>query len=624
MIVTDEMKILLSINGAASYTTTINEVTNVTKNYRTEIGSLISTLGKLVTVGYIVKIGKQCIETADNIDRLRRVSVVTFGAMAEGIEKWTKAEAANYGLTQQNSRNYLNNYGILAKQLNFTTDQATKMSVEMTKLVGNVSAFYNITEKQAAEKLEGILTGYTKGLRDLGLIMTDTNMDAYLLAKGINASYKELDEQGKAVVRYQYALEKLSVTEGAYQANTGSYANSVKELNIELERVKLEVGQQLIPAAVQGLSAVNGVVKVIGPAIITVAQYVRLYAQAWAQASSTIKSVVAVSTAAIAIFWVWPKVVAMATAAQKLLTTQIVSTGMAIRYTLGVLGIFLGLLALFRMAKSAADIKSTENQIAKLGNSADTSSGAVETLADSLDDLGDSSKGLNTFLASFDEVNKVGGSGSLMSSLVTAQDLANILGAATGIDELQDSLNSLTIPGIGEDTIFSADWWKEKGKMLMGFINTWIDPKEYWDNWKRGFYAIDDFIKEMMPQWHAFFEDLGQKIYDALNPDSAKADKKANKLLGMSSSETFTFTDDNGNRRSVLKYDSSGATSALWNKYGSRAWENGGSRTATATTSNNPIQVNSTIQLDGRTIASVVQEYQNKRTRSSGYSAALS
>ena len=49
MITTDEMRILLSINGAASYTTTINEITNVTNKYEKSVGNLMSTLAKIVS-----------------------------------------------------------------------------------------------------------------------------------------------------------------------------------------------------------------------------------------------------------------------------------------------------------------------------------------------------------------------------------------------------------------------------------------------------------------------------------------------------------------------------------------------------------------------------------------------
>lgn len=606
MITTDEMRILLSINGAASYTTTINEITNVTNKYEKSVGNLISTLAKLVSVGAIVKFGKQCIEAASNLQEVANVVDVTFGQSAQLVNDWAKSNAASFGLSETAAKRYAGTFGTMAKQFNMTAKDAAYMGIELTKLTGDVASFYNITDQAAATKLKAIFTGETEGLKELGVVMTQTQLDAYAMANGWGKTTKEMTEQEKVVLRYQYTMEKLGHAQGDFMRTSDGYANSVRTLKLTMEDLKVEIGNELIPVAASAIGAIGDVLKVVGPGIVSVAQYIRLYAQAWSQTSSTIKSVVVISAAAIGIFVLWPKVVAIATAAQKLLTMQIVSTGMAIRYTLGVLGVFLGLLALFNVAKKASDLKAAED-IANIGDSATASSGAVEALADSMNDLGESTKGLKTFLASFDEVNKVGGGDSLMSNLVTTQDLANILGAATGIEDLQNSINSLTIPDIGEGTIFDADWWKEKGKMLLGFVETWFDPKEFTQNWKNGIQDIDNFIQEMMPKWHSFFTNLGADIYDALHPDAEKDTR-----------ETFTFTDFRGNQREALKYNDDGTLTDAYLNHGSIS----ANSTVTNTTINNTSQssgpIDVTLLLDGRKIASVVTDLQNAKARSSG------
>lgn len=611
MITTDEMRILLSINGASSYTTTINEITNVTKNYDKSVNNLISSLAKLVTGGLIVKFGEQCIESASNLQEVANVVDVTFGASTQKINDWAKQSAASFGLSQTAAKRYIGTYGTMAKQFEFTEKQAAQMGVELTKLSGDVASFYNLDNKAAATKLKAIFTGETESLKELGVVMTQTQLDAYAMANGWNKTTKDMTEQEKVLLRYQYTMEKLSHVQGDFMRTSDGYANSVRTLELNLENLKIEIGNELIPVAAQGIGALGEVIKTVGPAAVSVAQSIRYYAMAWSQASQATKTVVGISAAAIGVFVIWPKVVAIATAAQKLLTTQIVSTGMAIRYTLGVLGVFLGLLALFNVAKQASDLKAAED-ISNIGESAAASSGAVDTLADSMKDLGDSTKGLKTFLASFDEVNKVGGGGSLMSSLVTSQDLENILGAASGIGDLQNSLNSLTVPDIGEGTIFDAEWWKEKGKLMLGFIETWFDPKEFCENWKNGIEDIDSFIQQMMPKWHSFFTNLGADIYDALHPDADKDTR-----------ETFSYTNSKtGKVVEGLKYNDDGSyTKAYLNSVNQAAAAAGNTATNTVTTQNQNIDIS--LMLDGRTIASVVTDLQNKKARSSGNSSLV-
>ena len=604
MITTDEMRILLSINGAASYTTTINEITNVTNKYEKSVGNLMSTLAKIVSVGAIVKLGKDCIETASNLQEVANVVDVTFGKTAGVVNDWAKQSAASFGLSQTAAKRYIGTYGTMAKQFEFTEEQAAQMGVELTKLAGDVASFYNLDNKAAATKLKAIFTGETESLKELGVVMTQTQLDAYAMANGWNKTTKDMTEQEKVLLRYQYTMEKLSHVQGDFMRTSDGYANSVRTLELNLENLKIEIGNELIPVAAQGIGAIADVLKVVGPGIVSVAQSIRLYAQAWAQTSSTIKAVVVISAAAIGVFVLWPKVVAIATAAQRLLTTEIVSTGMAIRYTLGVLGIFLAMLALLDIANTASELGATE-QIENLGKSADVSTGTVDTLADSLDNLGESSKGLETFLASFDEVNKVGGGNSLMSSLVTKDDLANILGAATGISDLQNELNSLTMPDI-TGGIFSAEWWEEKKEMIFGFLDT-IGTHEFVDNWKSGIMDIDSWLAENMPRWHSFFTNLGADIYDALHPDAEKDTR-----------ETFTYISSSGRAVEGLKYNDDGTlTQAYLNQMQNTASSGTSTQqTVTSTTTTQPVDI--TLMLDGRTIASVVSDYQNQRARSSG------
>lgn len=604
MITTDEMRILLSINGAASYTTTINEITNVTNKYEKSVGNLMSTLAKIVSVGAIVKLGKDCIETASNLQEVANVVDVTFGKTAGVVNDWAKQSAASFGLSQTAAKRYIGTYGTMAKQFEFTEEQAAQMGVELTKLSGDVASFYNLDNKVAATKLKSVFTGETESLKELGVVMTQTQLDAFAMANGWNKTTKDMTEQEKVLLRYQYTMDKLSHVQGDFMRTSDGYANSVRTLELNLENLKIEIGNELIPVAAQGIGAIADVLKVVGPGIVSVAQSIRLYAQAWAQTSSTIKAVVVISAAAIGVFVLWPKVVAIATAAQKLLTTEIVSTGMAIRYTLGVLGIFLAMLALLDVANTASELGATE-QIENLGESAALSSGSVDTLADSLDDLGDSSKGLETFLASFDEVNKVGGGNSLMSSLVTKDDLANILGAATGISDLQNELNSLTMPDI-TGGIFSAEWWEQKKEMIFGFLDT-IGTHEFVDNWKSGIMDIDSWLAENMPRWHSFFTNLGADIYDALHPDAEKDTR-----------ETFTYISSSGRAVEGLKYNDDGTlTQAYLNQMQNTASSGTSTQqTVTSTTTTQPVDI--TLMLDGRTIASVVSDYQNQRARSSG------
>ena len=628
-ITTDELRILLRINGAASYKTTINEVTNVTNNYNKSCTNLISTLAKLVSAGMITKFSKQCIEAASNLQEVANVVDVTFGKNANKINEWAKNQAASFGLSETAAKRYAGTYGTMAKQFNMTSDQAATMAIELTKLTGDVASFYNLEDKVAATKLKAIFTGETEGLKELGVVMTETQLSSYAMAKGWGKTTQEMTEQEKVLLRYQYTIEKLGHAQGDFARTSDGYANSTRTLKLELENLKVEIGKEFIPVASMGIQAISKGLQVISPFLISIAQTVKYYAQAWQQASSTTKAFVKISLGAFAIMVVAPKIIAVTTAAVKLLTINITSLGMALKALLGIAGVVFALLAFKDMTESAADAK-LNDQIEDLGSSADISADSVDALADSLDGLGDSTKGLETFLASFDEVNKVGGSSSLMSNLVTTQDLANILGAATGIEDLQNSLNSLEIPDYSEGTIFSKEWWDDKKVFISGYfdyLRSWFKDGQWKKDLNSFAYDFDSWLKNNFPAWQGFFQDLGEAIYDALHPDEKKAHSSGG---GSAKGIRVAQSSGGGSRHAAGGFPNKGSLFLAGETGAELVGNFGGSQTKVVNQSqmggfnSQPvIEFSPIIQIDGHRITSVVVEGINNRTRSSGSSPLI-
>ena len=616
----DEIRILLKVNGAATYTHTINEVTNVTNNYTNSVGNLVSTLAKLVSAGAIVKFGKQCIQAASDLQEVANVVDVTFGKSADLVNNWAKNQAASFGLSETAAKRYVGTYGTMAKQFNMTTQQAAAMGIELTKLTGDVASFYNIDSQAAATKLKSVFTGETESLKELGVVMTETQLNAYAMSKGFNKKVKEMSEQEKVMLRYQFTMEKLAHAQGDFARTSDSYANSTRSLSLELENLKIEVGKELLPVVAMGTQALSRAIQAIAPTLISIAQTIRLYAQAWKNASETTKTFAKVALVAIGVMLVIPNVVRILTKAYKILFVQTVTLTTAMQALAGVIGIILAAAAFSELSKEVDKLRQSE---ANLGDTAEVSTDATEDLADALDGLGDSSKGLETFLASFDEVNKVGGSSSLMSSLVTADDLNNILGASLGIEDLQNQLDGLNQISLGG--IFSKDFWSDLGKGVMGFIDT-FGTDEFWENWKLGaqdvkkaLESFDEWLKQHFPEWQALFDSVGQSLYDMTHNKEGKATTVGSivmdKMLGANekdNSESFTM-----NGVTYAKYGANGQLSSAYENY----IRGNVNKTASVTNNNNTTRTeNINLLIDGQKITSVVVDGINAITRSSGNS----
>lgn len=608
----EELKIILRVNGASTYTHTINEVTNVTNNYKNSIGSLTSMLAKLVSAAAITKFTKECIQAASDLQEVANVTDVTFGQSANVVNEWAKKQAANFGLSETSAKRYIGTYGTMAKQFNFTTEQAAKMGVEMTKLTGDVASFYNMDDKASATKLKSVFTGETESLKELGVVMTEANLNNYALEKGYGKTVKQMSEHEKVLLRYSFVMDKLSHTQGDFQRTSDGWANSVRKLKLNYENLKIEIGNELLPVAGQMLSTVSKGLQVISPIVVNVAHTVRLYSEAWKNASDTTKAFIKIAFGAVAVMLVIPKIVAITSKAVELLTAKALTLTTALQALLGIAGIILAAVAFNELSKQVEQIKATEaaSDLGNLGDTAEIASGAVDDLADSVNDLSESTKGMELFLASFDEVNKVGDGGSLMSGLINTEDLANINGAAAGLGDLNSIMEELngSISDMSKGMIFSPEWWEEKKKFFGGYwdyLKQSIKDGTLIEDFLTTWGEVDAWFQETFPGWYKFWEGLGEKVYDIV--DEAKKtiagwiDTIKNKFQELSDAfensawfkyfsnagsnlydvmhenddnepETFSYTSPVTGKtyNNVLKYNADGSESELYKKYGSR------------------------------------------------------
>ena len=149
----------------------------------------------------------------------------------------------------------------MAKGMGLATDDATNMSLALTGLVGDVSSFYNIEQDLAATKLKGIFTGESEALKDLGVVMTEANLEAYALAKGFNKSMKEMTQAEKVALRYQYVTEQLSLAQGDFARTSDSWANQIRVLKETFNSLSSIIGEFLIKGLTPFVQKLNDILQ---------------------------------------------------------------------------------------------------------------------------------------------------------------------------------------------------------------------------------------------------------------------------------------------------------------------------------------------------------------------------
>lgn len=233
-------------------------------------GSLKGALTKIgnaaaaaFSVKALVDFGKQAIELGSNIAEVQNVVDTAFGDMAYKAEEFASTSIEKFGMSSLSAKKTASTYMAMAKSLGLSSESASDMSISLAGLTGDVASFYNISQEAADTKLKSVFTGETETLKELGVVMTQANLDAFAMAQGFGKTTAQMSQAEKVQLRYAYVTQQLSMAQGDFAKTSGSWANQTRILTERWNEFKSIVGQALINVLTPALQMLNRAVAVM-------------------------------------------------------------------------------------------------------------------------------------------------------------------------------------------------------------------------------------------------------------------------------------------------------------------------------------------------------------------------
>lgn len=181
-------------------------------------------------------------------------SNVVFGANADEIEEWAARGAQAFGLSKQAALEAAGTYGNLFQAFGVGRDEATKMSTTLVELAADLASFNNTSIEEAIQALRSGLSGETEPLKRYGIAISDARMRAELLAQGYKNLGSTLTPLQKTTAAYALVLKDSALAQGDFARTADGVANKQRILNAEIENLKADVGQGLLPLEREWLS----------------------------------------------------------------------------------------------------------------------------------------------------------------------------------------------------------------------------------------------------------------------------------------------------------------------------------------------------------------------------------
>lgn len=257
-------------------TATTNHVEHQTTKMASSFKKIAGVVAAALSITAIAAFGKSCIDLGSQLAEVDNVIQQAVPSMEGRIDSFAKNAIEQFGMSEIAAKRYTGVFSSMARGFNFSEESAASMGMTLTGLVADVASFYDTNPAEAYTKLKSVFTGETESLKDLGIVMTQSALDAYALENGYGKVTKKMSEAEKVALRYAFVQDKLRFAEGDFARTSGSWANQVRILTERFNALKATIGQGLINAFTPVIQVIN----IVLSKLHTMANYFKAFTEA--------------------------------------------------------------------------------------------------------------------------------------------------------------------------------------------------------------------------------------------------------------------------------------------------------------------------------------------------------
>lgn len=215
-----------------------------------KIGGKISGFGAKWSLGISTPLtlaGKNMVTAASDYEENLNKIDVAFGKSSDTVTAWSENATKQFGLSKNQALEATALFGDMATSMGLTQPAAADMSMSLAGLAGDLASFKNISIDQAMTALSSVFTGETESLKQLGIVMTQTNLDAFALANGFGKTTSEMSQAEQVQLRYAYVMAMTTNAQGDYARTADGTANSMRTFQGAVDNLNIALGEHLLP-----------------------------------------------------------------------------------------------------------------------------------------------------------------------------------------------------------------------------------------------------------------------------------------------------------------------------------------------------------------------------------------
>ncbi len=256
-----------SVAGFNNKFAVLQEKTKSWREGMQKVGSSIQSAGKklttFVTAPLALLAGKMVHTAIAAEDAAGSFNQVFKSVSEEARNASAQRLSEGMDLATASAQDLMSATGLLANDLGLSGEQSLKLSEDVARLGVQMAGFRNVEggATVATEILRNAMLGQTKGLKQLGIVLTDAQIKEEARAMAARGARFETVEQAKALATFSLIQKRTTDDIEDFQGGTASMENQLRVAQERFKELSATIGGILQPVVARIFGAFNSLTK---------------------------------------------------------------------------------------------------------------------------------------------------------------------------------------------------------------------------------------------------------------------------------------------------------------------------------------------------------------------------
>jgi len=192
---------------------------------------------------------------------VQNVVDTAFGSMSYKCEEFADTAIEKFGMSKLAAKQFASTYMAMGKGSGLDAGIASDMAIGSAGRIGDIASFYNKSLSEVDTMMKSIYTGETESLKQIGVVMTEVNLQQFAYRQGIQKNISAMTQAEKIQLRYAYVMDQTNLAAGDFEKTSNSWANQTRILSERWKELLSILGKGLIQVLAPVVKFLNVVVQ---------------------------------------------------------------------------------------------------------------------------------------------------------------------------------------------------------------------------------------------------------------------------------------------------------------------------------------------------------------------------